>query len=302
MERLIKFLQKEDLGKFLLNESIAKYTTFKVGGKARVVYFPKDVKSLKLVLNYIKENELRYKVFGKGSNILASDNDFDGVIIKITDQFTTLEINNNTAFVGGGYPLILLAYKLANKGLSGFEFASGIPGTIGGAVKMNAGAYNMEIADIYIKGLFMDMTGNVFWISKKDMGFSYRHSILHKRKDLICLGALFLLKSESKDFIFEIIKRRKEYRAQNQPLTYPSAGSIFRNEKDNPAWKLIEGVGMRGYKIGGAVVSKLHTNYIVNDGGCKASDVKKLIDIIRDKVEMKYGITLKTEIEFFNWE
>ena len=277
------------------NALIRDYTTYKLEGKIKKVISPDNLEDLVNLLTHLKKNKVKNQVIGNGSNLIFLKN-YDGIIIKL-DKFNDLEIDDNIITVGAGYSLIKLALKTAKLGLSGLEFASGIPGTIGGAIYMNAGAYKKSMSDIVTEILVIDDNLKLKTINAKDLRFKYRHSLL-KEKNYICLSATMKLEKEKPEKILAIIKDRKERRKQTQPLNYPSAGSVFRNPKDDFAGRLIEELGLKGYKIGDAMISKKHANFIVNTNKAKGKDVKKLIELVQKEAKEKYNIDLILEQEY----
>ena len=294
---MIEKLKKLKVGKIVNNPKMSDYTTYKVGGNALAIVYPNDIDDLVKLLTYLKENKIKFKILGNGSNLIFSDETYEGVLIKLS-EFNNLEINDTIVTVGAGYNLVKLSLKTARMGLSGLEFASGIPGTIGGAIFMNAGAYKMDMSYIVseVKVLTPDMTIKTLY--NKDLDFQYRSSFLQKNKDYICLEAKLVLKRGDVDKIMDIIADRKQRRLLTQPLEYPSAGSVFRNPENDYAGRLIEELGYKGKNIGGAYVSEKHANFIINKDNATASDVRNLINEIKDKVKEKYGIELIVEQEF----
>ena len=294
---MIEELRMLECGKILENVDMKKYTTYRAGGKAKLMVFPKNIEDLIKLLKYIKKNNIKYKVLGKGSNVLFSDSLYDGIIIKL-DEFKNIEINDTEIKVGAGYSLIGLSLKCARMGLSGLEFASGIPGTIGGAVFMNAGAYKSDMGYIVkeVKVLTPDL--KIKTLSNKEMDFHYRTSFLAKNPDYICLEATLSLEKGNRDLILEVISDRKRRRLESQPLEFPSAGSVFRNPEGDYAGRIIEEMGYKGKRIGDAKVSDKHANFVINVGNAKGDDIKKLILEIQTKVKEEYGIELKIEQEF----
>lgn len=294
---MIEELRMLECGKILENVDMKKYTTYRAGGKAKLMVFPKNIEDLIKLLKYIKKNNIKYKVLGKGSNVLFSDSLYDGIIIKL-DEFKNIEINDTEIKVGAGYSLIGLSLKCARMGLSGLEFASGIPGTIGGAVFMNAGAYKSDMGYIVkeVKVLTPDL--KIKTLSNKEMDFHYRTSFLAKNPDYICLEATLSLEKGNRDLILEVISDRKRRRLESQPLEFPSAGSVFRNPEGDYAGRIIEEMGYKGKRIGDAKVSDKHANFVINVGNAKGDDIKKLILEIHTKVKEEYGIELKIEQEF----
>ena len=278
--------------KIVKNALVKDYTTYKLTGTIKEVIYPDNEKELVELLKKLKGK--KYKVIGNGSNLIFLDN-YNGTIIKL-DNFNKLEMVNNIVKVGAGYSLIKLAIKTANNSLSGLEFASGIPGTVGGAICMNAGAYNKEVKDIVKDVTAMDENGNIILLTSKELKFGYRTSIL-KQKKYICLSATFRLEKKEKEEIIDLIKQRKQKRLATQPLNYPSAGSVFTNPKDDYAGRLIEQANLKGYKIGGAEISTKHANFIINKNKASGKDVKQLIEYVQKEIKEKYNIELKTEQE-----
>ena len=301
MDNIIKCIQEESIGKYIENARLSNYTTYKVGGLARIIVYPTDEKKLIKLLKYLRKEKITYKIIGNGSNLLFSDKDYNGVLVKL-DKLDSLHIINNTIRVGAGYNLMLLANLMTKRGLSGLEFATGIPGTVGGAVYMNAGAYNSDMGYIVKKVKVLTANLEVITLSNSEMDFHYRSSMLQKKKDYVCLEATIKLKYGNKQEMINIVKDRKQRRIESQPLEFPSAGSVFRNPKDNFAGKLIEDLGLKGLTKGGAQISPKHANFIVNIGNAKANDIKELIEFVRDSIKENYNIDLKVEQEFVNWE
>lgn len=285
----------ETFGKTLYNVPIKDYTTYKLDGIIKMVVYPDDLEKLKDLLKYLKENAIKHMVIGNGSNLIFKE-DYDGVIIKL-DNFKGLEIKDNIVRVEAGYNLMKLAIKTANLGLSGLEFAAGIPATIGGAVYMNAGAYKEDMSLVISEITVLDDNLNIRVLKNEDLDFSYRHSLLQK-SNLICLDATLVLKHGDKQKSLDLIYDRKRRRIESQPLDFPSAGSVFRNPDGKFAGELIESLGLKGKGVGDAVVSEKHANFIVNMGKAKGKDVMKLIKMIQDEVKENYDVKLKVEQEF----
>lgn len=299
MEEFINVLKTKDLGLIKYNEPLSKYTTYKVGGNAKVVVFPKDFLCLKELLKLIKQYCIKYKVIGNGSNLLFSSKEYDGIII-ILSKLNKISINKNQLICESGASSIMAAMKASNNGLSGLEFLTGIPGSIGGTVYMNAGAYGSDIQSVINSIKVLDNNLEIVTLTKDMLDFSYRKSILQD-KDYICLEATFDLKSTNKDIILNKINEYKIKRRNSQPLEYPSAGSVFRNPTNNYAGKLIEETGLKGMKIGGAEVSTKHANFIINKDNATPEDIYNLINFVHRRVLEKHNIDLKIEQEFVNW-
>lgn len=299
MEEFINVLKTKDLGLIKYNEPLSKYTSYKVGGNAKVVAFPNDILCLKELLKLIKEYRIEYKVIGNGSNLLFSSKEYDGIII-ILSNLNKISINKNQLICESGASSIMAAMKASNNGLSGLEFLTGIPGSIGGAVYMNAGAYGNDIQSVINSIKVLNNNLEIVTLTKDMLDFSYRKSILQE-KDYICLEATFDLKSTNKDIILNKINEYKIKRKNSQPLEYPSAGSVFRNPTNNYAGKLIEETGLKGMKIGGAEVSTKHANFIINKDNATPEDIYNLINLVHRRVLEKHNIDLKIEQEFVNW-
>lgn len=291
----------KNIGLLLENEPLSKHTTFRVGGPAQILVRPNSKVSLVETMNLIKKYHLPFKVIGRGSNLLPSDRLFEGVIVKCDKGLDYIEVNGTQVTVGAGVSTILLANKVAKMSLTGLEFISGVPGSVGGAIYMNAGAYNREIKDILFKALILTETGELKWLSLEEMEFSYRQSIMQRQKDWTVVEAVLQLEQGNYDEIMELMRKRKVRRIESQPTNLPSAGSTFRNPLPHYSWKLIEDSGLRGVRIGGAEVSTKHCNFIVNIGGATATDIYNLILHVQEVVYEKYGVELHPEVEMFNW-
>lgn len=290
-------LSEQNVGKVKENEPLANHTTIKIGGPADLFVEPSSVENLQLAMELIREYNVNWRAIGRGSNLLVSDQGIEGVVIKLGMGINELEIDGTKITVGGGYSLVALATQISRKGLSGLEFASGIPGSVGGAVYMNAGAHGSDISKILEKVLILFEDGKLEWVSNEEMEFSYRTSVLQKKRPGIVIKAIFQLTEGDRDKISAEMKKNKEYRKVTQPWDSPCAGSIFRNPLPNYAGKLIEEAGLKGYSIGGAKISEMHGNFIVNNGGAKAEDVLSLIQYVKDQIFEKYQVTMETEVE-----
>lgn len=284
--------------KILYNEPMKKHTSFKIGGNADLFISVKNEKELKQALNYAKQKQLPITIIGNGSNILVSDKGIRGLVIKIDIQY--ININKKEDYVeiqvGSGNKMMGLAIQLKNQEISGLEQLSGIPGTIGGAIYMNAGAYGKEMKDIVISTKCMDMAGNTFELSNKEHQFEYRSSIFNK-KEYIILETKLKLQNGTKKEIEEKMNEFLDQRKEKQPLEYPSAGSTFKRQEGIITAKLIDECGLKGYKIGGAMVSEKHAGFIVNTGDATAKDVINLIKYVKDKVYENYKVKIEEEIK-----
>ncbi|MGI6511085.1 MAG: UDP-N-acetylmuramate dehydrogenase [Catenisphaera adipataccumulans] len=284
------------------HESMKKHTTFHIGGTVDYFIYPKNCTSLLCVVNILNENHIPYFVMGRGSNVLCDDEDFHGAIINLDRTLNEAYIEPSGILVAqAGCSVVNLAAEAMKHSLSGLEFASGIPGSIGGAVYMNAGAYKSNMAEI-IKDVFVMRDNQIVWMDKSELELAYRHSIFQKHKDWTILAARLQLQPADRDEIRDLMDSRRQRRMAAQPLDKPCAGSVFRNPEHIPAWKLVENLGLRGFRIGGAQVSEKHCNFIVNENNeATAADVRNLIALIKEKAKNTYDIDLITEVEQLHW-
>ncbi len=301
MQEIINYIINNNIGKHVENDSLSNYTTYKVGGPAKLIVYPKNREKLVLLLKELKNKKIKYMILGNGSNTLFSDKEYDGVIIKL-DCLDKVTYYRNLVKAEAGVNLIKLSYQTIKRGLAGLEFASGIPGTVGGAIFMNAGAYKSDMGYVTKSIEVLTPKLEIITMTNKELDFHYRTSFLQKHRGYICLEATFQLRKNDKDLLQEIVDDRKRRRLESQPLEYPSAGSVFRNPENDFAGRLIEELGYKGYSIGGAKVSEKHANFIINSNNAKAEDVKKIIEHLQKEVKEKYNIDLKCEQEFVNWE
>ncbi len=294
---IIDKIKELDIGEVKENVDLTKYTTYKAGGTALGMVYPEDVYGLIDLIKLLREENIKYKVLGRGSNLIFNSGLYNGILIKL-DKFDNLEIDGNEITVGAGFQLIKLATRLSRIGYEGLEFATGIPGSVGGAVFMNAGAYKSDMGYVVksVKVLTPDL--RVEELTNYDMDFHYRSSFLQKNPDFICLEATLILKQGDPDAIMQLVEDRKKRRIESQPLEYPSAGSVFRNPEGDFAGRLIEEAGYKGKRIGDAMVSTKHANFVINVGHAKGEDIKELILEIKGAVKDKYNIDLKIEQEF----
>ncbi|MCQ6279752.1 UDP-N-acetylmuramate dehydrogenase [Bacillus sp. EB600] len=297
MEEIIKELQAFKIGKVKENEPLSLYTTIKIGGPADLLIEPSSIESLEKVMEIVQAHNLSWRAIGRGSNLLVSDKGIDGAVIRLGAELGGVEINGNEIKVGSGYSLVSLATMISKKGLSGLEFASGIPGSVGGAVYMNAGAHGSDISRILTKAHILFEDGKIEWLSNEEMDFSYRTSILQKKRPGIVVEAIFKLVEGDRAEIVASMQKNKDYRKETQPWNYPCAGSIFRNPLPNYAGRLIEDAGLKGFSIGGAKISELHGNFIVNSGNATAKDVLAVIQHVKDTIYDLYQIKMETEVE-----
>lgn len=284
------------------NEPMKKHTTVKVGGPCDCLVLPESIEEMKNIISYAKENNLKYYIIGNGSNLLVADEGVHALVIKITNKFAKVTIVDDEiiAYAGASVPFVSLLAK--KNSLTGFEFACGIPGTIGGGVRMNAGAYGGEISDIFVEATYLDSEGNVNTIKKEDMEFSYRHSFFSDNPDCIILSAKFKLKKGNVEEISSKMEENSISRKTKQPLEYPNFGSVFKRPEGYFVGKLVSDSGLRGYTIGGAQVSEKHTGFIVNKGNATCKDIVDLIRHVQKTVYEKFGVNLKTEVVFIGGE
>lgn len=297
----IDAIQQMNIGDCLENEPLYKHTTYKVGGPCSLYVKVKDVESLQKLMNYIRQEDLPYFVIGNGSNLLFSDKMYEGIIISLNECFKTIAINGSQIKADAGVSVIYLANEACKCGLSGLEFAGGIPASVGGAIYMNAGAYLSEFSAVVEAVTILDENGYIRTLDKNEMKFGYRHSILQENKDWIVLSCQLNLISKDVNEIKELMDKRKEKRMSTQPWNQPSAGSVFRNPEEMPAWKCIDMCGLRGKEIGGAQISPKHSNFIVNNGYASAKDILSLIQLAQKEVKEQLNIVLHTEVRLINW-
>lgn len=300
MNDFILELKNNNVGKIEENVSIKTLTTYRTGGIAKLVVYPSTIDKLKLLLKLIKLNNLDYIILGKGSNTLFSDKEYLGVIIKL-DNLNKLEFNQNIIYVESGVLLSKVVIESSKRGLTGLEFAIGIPGNIGGAIYMNAGAYGSSMSNIVKSITVLNEKLELEEILNKDINFAYRYSVLQNNQNLICIGATIELKFGQKEKIDSQIKENLFKRKNSQPLEYPSAGSVFRNPDGNYAGKIIEDLNLKGLFIGGAKISTKHANFIINKDNATSEDILKLIELIKKEVRENYNIELKLEQQLINW-
>ena len=294
-------LEKSSTGENRIQYDIPmkKYTTFKIGGPADILIRIKTVDELKSILKLSEVSRIPITVIGNGSNILVKDEGIRGIVLKIEiKKFEVLEDKSQKVLitVGSGNKLGEIAQKLCQKEISGFEFAAGIPGTVGGAIRMNAGAYGSEMKDIVKTITYMDRAGEIHKINNSEAKFEYRKSLFSTQDHIITEVELEL----SKGKIEEIQNKMKEYtesRKEKQPIEFPSAGSTFKRGEDFITAKLIDECGLKGYQIGGAQISEKHAGFIINKDNATSEDVMKLIEYTKEQVYNKFGKNIETEIE-----
>ena len=292
LDEIEKVISKD---KIYINEPMSKHTSFKIGGPAEIFIKVNEIKDLQSVLKISKENNIPITVIGNGSNVLVSDEGIKGIVVKI--ELEKIEIEENEILkVGSGVKLAFLAQKCLKEELEGFEFASGIPGTIGGAIRMNAGAHGSEMKDIVKNITYMTRDGKIQVISNEEAKFEYRTSIF-AQKDYIILEVEMQLRKGNSEEIKGKMDEYAKYRKEKQPIEYPSAGSTFKRGNDFITAKLIDECGLKGYQIGGAQISEKHAGFIINKGSATAEDVKQLMKYVEEQVYNKFGKKIEAEIE-----
>lgn len=282
-----------------MNESMAKHTSFRIGGGAEVMAFPKTETELAELLKVSALLDCKCAILGAGTNVLAPDEGITGLVICLKDCLDGMEALSDTRIrVMAGVTMSRAAVFAANLGLSGLEFAHGIPGTIGGGIYMNAGAYGGEISQVCDRVEVMDRQGNSRWLRNAEMGFSYRHSVLETADDLV-IAAEFTLTPAEPEAIKARMKELIGKRSASQPLNLPSAGSAFKRPKGGYAAALIDQAGLKGFRVGNAGISDKHAGFAVNLGGATANDVKELLQTVSDRVFEQSGIRLEPEIRIW---
>lgn len=274
--------------------SLKKYNTYRLDVKCDYLVFPKDIDEVVKLISFLKENNYKYLVLGNGSNVIFKNKRYNGVVIKLS-KLDKIEFDGDKVVIGAGVSLSKLANMAINNSLSGLEFSVSIPGEIGASVSMNAGAYNESFSDVFVSAKVLTPKLEIIELTNEDMDFSYRNSFIKKNKDYIVLEVVLKLKPGNKEEMYDLIEKRFEKRKATQPLEYPSAGSVFRNPEGMYAGKLIEDVNLKGYSIGGAMISDMHANFIVNKDNATGEDIINLINLAKDKVKENNNIDLYLE-------
>ncbi len=299
LENELKSILKK--GQIRVAEPMKMHTTFRIGGPANFYVIPGTIEELRAVIRLCNQFETPFFILGNGSNLLVSDAGFDGVVIEIKEKFAYVEIDESeektTITAGAGILLSKLAKSIADQALTGFEFAAGIPGTLGGAVAMNAGAYGGEIKDHIVSAKIVTREGDIKVLSKEDLDLGYRRSAITKTADIV-VEATFEFSKGNKEEIAAIIKDYNGRRREKQPLEFPSAGSTFKRPEGYFAGKLIMDAGLRGFRVGDVMVSEKHCGFVVNVGNGTAAQVVELMEQVSKKVEEQFGVRLEPEIRF----
>lgn len=295
MEKFFGFLKDNHID-YICDEPMKNHTTFKVGGNAQVFVTVNSKEELSSLMKYISKENLPYFVLGKGSNLLVSDSGIKGAVITLDGEFSEIRIeDNNCIFAGAGASLMKLCRIAQENSLSGLEFAYGIPGSVGGAVFMNAGAYGGEMKDCLVSADYITPQGKFGTFTKDELNLGYRTSVF-KDKNYIITSCTLSLKEDNKDIIKEKMDELLGRRKSKQPLEYPSAGSTFKRPKGAFAGTLIESCGLKGFTVGGACVSEKHAGFIVNKGGATFEDIDALIKEVQKRVKDETGYFLETEV------
>lgn len=287
------------------SEPMSRHTTFRIGGPAKVFVSPDNIEKIIKTIELLKNEKCDYFILGNGSNILAADEGYDGVVVS-TENLKNLNIereesNETFIYAEAGVMLSRAAVLASESLLTGLEFAGGIPGTVGGAVSMNAGAYGGEIKDIIVSADVLMSDGTVVKLTRDELELSYRSSIVQKEK-MIVLSAEFALKKGNKSEILDKMKDFSQRRRDKQPLEYASAGSTFKRPEGYFAGKLIDDAGLRGYRVGNVMVSDKHCGFVVNMGGGTCEEAKAVINHVREEVDKQFGITLEMEVRKLGWK
>jgi len=298
LKEWIQELLKHNIGTIKQNEPLAKHTTWKIGGPADAFIEVADREGIMKAVQIFEQYQVPWKVIGKGSNLLVSDKGFRGAILSLGKGFNTIRFQTSTIQVGSGFSLIRLANLAAKQGLTGLEFAGGIPGTVGGAVYMNAGAHGSDMSHIFVEGEVLRTNGLVETWKAEDFQFRYRSSQLQETKAVLLFATLQLSIGNRKKIASDMA-RFKDRRRKTQPYQQPCSGSVFQNPKGDYAGRLIEELGLKGYRVGGAQISTIHANFIVNLGQAKAEDVLAIIEYVKEAVFKAYQIELVPEVELF---
>ncbi len=290
---LIKFIKKSRIKK---NVNMARYTSFKAGGEASLMVTPKTEEELSNTMKVILEEGCESFTMGNGTNLLVRDGGFDGVMVRISEYFSNITVEGTYIKAQSGALLTAVARVALNNSLTGFEFASGIPGSVGGAAAMNGGAYGGEIKDIIVEAKVMDKQGNIFTMTKEEMDLGYRRSAM-QTNHYIVLEAKFKLEEGDKNVIKDRMRALNKQRNEKQPVQLPSAGSFFKRPEGHFAGKLIEDASLKGLTLGGAQVSDLHAGFIVNIGNATATDIINLMALVQTTVMDQSGVLLEPEVK-----
>lgn len=289
-------LKKINGDNITINADMKRYTSFKAGGNAALLVVPQSIDELMAAMDLVKKSGIPFFFLGNGTNVLVKDNGYNGVIIKLGESFSKIDIQDNCLTAYAGARISWAAREALENSLTGLEFASGIPGSVGGAVYMNAGAYEKEIADVLDSVEVITFNGQKkYKLDKEECQLAYRHSVFHETKDVI-LSATFRLNTGDKEEIASRMKELMEKRNTRQPVNLPSAGSFFKRPVGHFAGKLIQEAGLKGLSVGGAQISPLHAGFVVNTGEATATDILELMKVVQNTVFDKFGVQLEPEV------
>ena len=299
IETVMNEINNETASLCLMNESLKKHTTYGIGGPADLMIFPKSKQDLIKVIEIINENKIQLTILGSGSNVLVSDNGIRGAVISLKNSLKQIEVDDNILYAECGTMLGKIVKHAVKNNLIGLENLNGVPGTLGGALIMNAGAWGGEISENLIHVEVINSKSEIQKIQKKDLNFSYRQSSFNK--DDILLSAKFNLKKADKDIIKENFIEAQSGRKKSQPLNKRSAGSLFKNPKNNSAGKLLDEAGLKGFSIGDAKISEKHANFFINDGDASSKDMLMLIKKAHKEVKDKFNVNLSLEVKLMGF-
>ena len=299
IETVMNEINNETASLCLMNESLKKHTTYGIGGPADLMIFPKSKQDLVKVIEIINENKIQLTILGSGSNVLVSDNGIRGAVISLKNSLKQIEVDDNILYAECGTMLGKIVKHAVKNNLIGLENLNGVPGTLGGALIMNAGAWGGEISENLIHVEVINSKSEIQKIQKKDLNFSYRQSSFNK--DDILLSAKFNLKKADKDIIKENFIEAQSGRKKSQPLNKRSAGSLFKNPKNNSAGKLLDEAGLKGFSIGDAKISEKHANFFINDGDASSRDMLMLIKKAHKEVKDKFNVNLSLEVKLMGF-
>lgn len=294
MDNIEKIIDKSKI-KYM--EPMSKHTTMRVGGPADVLVKPTETDEVVSVLRYAKTNSIPVTVIGNGSKIVVTDKGIRGIVLKLGINFSSYQVEGEYITSSSGTFIPKLSIIAKDEGLSGLEFASGIPGVVGGSVRMNAGAYEGEISNFLVETTYIDENLEIKKLDNKGHDFKYRHSIFCDNPKWIILSAKFKLVKSDKEEITNKMKKNNDARKEKQPIEWASAGSVFKRPVGYYVGQMVQELGLKGYTIGGAQVSEKHCGFIINKGDAKATDIIELIEYIKKKVFEKYSVNLENEIE-----
>lgn len=283
----------------LLNQPLKNYSSFKIGGRAKIILVPRDLEDLIKILKICEDNGVEPFILGKGTNLLIDDEGYDGIIIQLKGWFEKITVRDESIRAGAGAPLNQVVTRAHEHNLEGMSDAFGIPGSVGGAIFMNASAYSFETRKV-VSSVLVIVNGKISLFDNEQCQFGYRSSVFQKNNAIILQVEYKLKKCETKLDHKELVRSVMQKRFSSQPLEKPSAGSVFRKCGDIPVGKLIDDLGLKGYTIGGAQISEKHANFIVNIGGATSKDVLALIKLMKEKVKEKYNLHIENEIRYLS--